>query len=112
MMNSIRMVWVISRHYNTDERMVPLMELIAQEIAAKVSLVEIGRWFHHISGVLVHVHMKDAIHPPWDFLETGRSVRSYPAGKSLYCGAIHRGCHLGVLLTGPQYQSLRAAYTT
>jgi Dynein heavy chain, N-terminal region 1 len=36
MMNAIRMVWVISRHYNTDERMVPLMELIAGDIAAKV----------------------------------------------------------------------------
>ncbi|CAM9109021.1 unnamed protein product [Choristocarpus tenellus] len=36
MMNAIRMVWVISRHYNTDERMVPLMELIAGEIASKV----------------------------------------------------------------------------
>lgn len=36
MMNAIRMVWVISRHYNTDERMVPLMELIAGDIAEKV----------------------------------------------------------------------------
>eukprot|EP00731_Ephydatia_muelleri_P035324 Em0114g8a len=32
MMNSLRMVWVISRHYNTDERMVPLMERIAWEL--------------------------------------------------------------------------------
>ena len=37
MMNAIRMVWIISRHYNTDERVVPLMELIASEIAAKVA---------------------------------------------------------------------------
>ena len=36
MMNAIRMVWIISRHYNTDERMVPLMELIASDIASKV----------------------------------------------------------------------------
>jgi dynein heavy chain len=36
MMNAIRMVWIISRHYNTDERMVPLMERIAGEIADKV----------------------------------------------------------------------------
>jgi dynein heavy chain len=36
MMNAIRMVWIISRHYNTDEKMVPLMELIASEIATKV----------------------------------------------------------------------------
>jgi dynein heavy chain len=37
MMNAIRMVWIISRHYNTDERMVPLMESIANEIADKVT---------------------------------------------------------------------------
>jgi dynein heavy chain len=37
MMNAIRMVWVISRNYNTDERMVPLMERIAWEIQQKVS---------------------------------------------------------------------------
>ncbi|CAK4656794.1 hypothetical protein LEN26_006663 [Aphanomyces euteiches] len=38
MMNAIRMVWIISRHYNTDERMVPLMERIASEIADKVAV--------------------------------------------------------------------------
>jgi len=36
MMHAIRMVWIISRHYNTDERMVPLMERIALKIADKV----------------------------------------------------------------------------
>jgi hypothetical protein len=35
-MNAIRMVWIISRHYNTDLRMVPLMERIAYKIAEKV----------------------------------------------------------------------------
>ena len=39
MMNAIRMVWIISRHYNTDERMVPLMERIAHEVAGKVAEV-------------------------------------------------------------------------
>jgi len=38
MMNAIRMVWVISRHYNTDERMVPLMERIALELAEHVAV--------------------------------------------------------------------------
>jgi len=37
MMNGIRMVWIISRHYNTDERMVFLMEQIAIEIANRAS---------------------------------------------------------------------------
>lgn len=36
-MNAIRMVWIISRHYNRDERMVPLMARIAWELSNKVS---------------------------------------------------------------------------
>jgi len=36
LMNAIRMVWIISRHYNRDERMVPLMARIAWELANKV----------------------------------------------------------------------------
>lgn len=39
MMNSLRMVWVISRHYNTDERMVALMERIAWELCERVARV-------------------------------------------------------------------------
>jgi len=31
------MVWIISRHYNRDERMVPLMSRIAWELSNKVS---------------------------------------------------------------------------
>uniref|UniRef100_A0A8D2LCC4 Dynein axonemal heavy chain 10 n=1 Tax=Varanus komodoensis TaxID=61221 RepID=A0A8D2LCC4_VARKO len=36
LMNALRMVWIISRHYNKDERMIPLMERIAWEISARV----------------------------------------------------------------------------
>ena len=39
MMNALRMVWIISRHYNRDERMVPLMEMIAWELAERVHRV-------------------------------------------------------------------------
>ena len=39
MMNSLRMVWVISRHYNTDERMVPLMERVAWELCQRAITV-------------------------------------------------------------------------
>ncbi|MEE6504167.1 hypothetical protein FKM82_005082, partial [Ascaphus truei] len=39
MMNALRMVWIISRHYNKDERMVPLMERIGWEIAERVCRV-------------------------------------------------------------------------
>ncbi|XP_030358369.1 dynein heavy chain 10, axonemal isoform X4 [Strigops habroptila] len=36
LMSALRAVWIISRHYNKDERMVPLMERIAWEIAERV----------------------------------------------------------------------------
>ncbi|XP_054248884.1 dynein axonemal heavy chain 10 [Indicator indicator] len=36
LMRTLRIVWVISRHYNKDEWMVPLMERIAWEISARV----------------------------------------------------------------------------
>jgi dynein heavy chain, axonemal len=36
MMNAIRMVWVISRHFNIDDRMVPLMGRVANELAEHV----------------------------------------------------------------------------
>ncbi|CAH1233746.1 DNAH10 [Branchiostoma lanceolatum] len=39
LMNALRMVWIISRHYNRDERMVPLMERIAWELAERVARV-------------------------------------------------------------------------
>ena len=39
MMNALRMVWIISRHYNCDERMVPLMERVAWELSQRVARV-------------------------------------------------------------------------
>lgn len=46
MMNALRMVWIISRHYNKDERMVPLMERIAWELAERVvRIVNIRKLF-------------------------------------------------------------------
>ncbi|CAF3124414.1 unnamed protein product [Rotaria sp. Silwood2] len=36
MMSALRMVWIISRHYNRDERMVPLMERIANQLCERV----------------------------------------------------------------------------
>ena len=36
MMNGLRMIWIISRHYNTDERMVNLMERVADAVAEVV----------------------------------------------------------------------------
>ncbi|GFO07643.1 dynein heavy chain 10, axonemal-like [Plakobranchus ocellatus] len=39
MMNAMRMIWIISRHYNTDELMVPLMSRIAWELCERVARV-------------------------------------------------------------------------
>ncbi|KAI5945034.1 Dynein heavy chain 10, axonemal [Manis javanica] len=39
MMSALKIVWIISRHYNKDERMIPLMERIAWEIAERVCKV-------------------------------------------------------------------------
>ncbi len=39
MLNALRMVWVISRHYNTDDRMVPLMGRISWELCQRVARV-------------------------------------------------------------------------
>jgi dynein heavy chain len=36
LLNAIRMVWIISRYFNTDEYMEPLMKRIAEQIADKV----------------------------------------------------------------------------
>ncbi|XP_076452214.1 dynein axonemal heavy chain 10-like [Babylonia areolata] len=46
LMNALRLVWVISRHYNSDERMVPLMERVAWELAERtIKVVEIRQLF-------------------------------------------------------------------
>lgn len=37
MMSALRMVWIISRHYNRDERMVPLMGRIANQLCDRVA---------------------------------------------------------------------------
>jgi hypothetical protein len=46
-------VWVISRNYNTDERMVPLMERIATEIASKVNSIPTARARAHTHALEV-----------------------------------------------------------
>ena len=46
MLNGLKMVWVISRHYNTDERMSPLMENIAKTLVKRVrEEVKLGEVF-------------------------------------------------------------------
>jgi len=43
MLNAIRMVWIVSRNFNTDEKLVPLMERVAGEMARRVTAsVKVG----------------------------------------------------------------------
>ncbi|NXB97778.1 DYH10 protein, partial [Orthonyx spaldingii] len=39
LLNALRMVWIMSRHYDKDERMVPLLERISWEISARARRV-------------------------------------------------------------------------
>ncbi|XP_051514176.1 dynein axonemal heavy chain 10 [Myxocyprinus asiaticus] len=39
MMNGLRLTWILSRHFNTDERMASLMECIAWELSERVARV-------------------------------------------------------------------------
>jgi len=44
LMVALRMVWIISRYYNTDERMVPLLEKIAWQLCQRVKrIIDIKR---------------------------------------------------------------------
>lgn len=38
-MNGLRLIWILSRHYNSDERMASLMECIAWELSERVAKV-------------------------------------------------------------------------
>lgn len=48
MMQAFRLMWTISRYFNTDEHMVPLMERVAWELAERVNRVvdvrELFKW--------------------------------------------------------------------
>ena len=58
MMNALRMVWIISRHYNRDDRMVPLLERVAWELAERVYRVITFRTLfeYHLLLLLHHHH--------------------------------------------------------
>ncbi|XP_066466098.1 dynein axonemal heavy chain 10 [Tiliqua scincoides] len=60
LMNALRMVWIISRHYNKDERMIPLMERIAWEISARVCKVVDLRTLFKEDNQAAKVKMMDA----------------------------------------------------
>ena len=55
MMNALRMVWIISRHFNRDELMVPLMERIAWELAERVArVVQVRKLYKYVLHPLLY----------------------------------------------------------
>ena len=76
-MNALRMVWIISRHYNTDQRMVPLMERVAWLIADKVARrVDIHKLFKFGFFAFCNVHMTH-------LFADNRPLRSWPCATRL-----------------------------
>ncbi|XP_059138610.1 dynein axonemal heavy chain 10-like [Physella acuta] len=53
MMNALRMIWIISRNYNTDELMVPLMERIAWELCERATkVINVRHLFEFDTGTI------------------------------------------------------------
>lgn len=49
MMESLQIVWMISCHYNSDERMVPLMERIAWQLCERVAQgIDVHKLFKYV----------------------------------------------------------------
>ncbi|CAL8343019.1 unnamed protein product [Lota lota] len=59
MMNGLRLVWIISSHYNKDERMVPLMERIAWELCERVKRVVNVRVLFKDKGEVAKAKVQD-----------------------------------------------------
>lgn len=48
-MDSLQIVWMLSCHYNTNERMVPLMERIAWQLCERVSqAIDVRKIFKYV----------------------------------------------------------------
>ncbi|EKX52600.1 hypothetical protein GUITHDRAFT_157080 [Guillardia theta CCMP2712] len=61
--NGLRMVWVLSRHYNTDERMSTLMARIANEISNRVTNeIDVEQMFTSLSPSQVSAKLTEARH--------------------------------------------------
>ncbi|KAF6017221.1 hypothetical protein EB796_024462 [Bugula neritina] len=59
LMVALRMVWIISRYYNTDERMVPLLEKIAWQLCQRVKrIIDIKRLFQDPPEVVMEKCLK------------------------------------------------------
>jgi dynein heavy chain, axonemal len=76
LMNGLRMVWVLSRHYNTDQRMSQLMSRIAQELADRViHEVNIKELFNEASMMHIIAKFAEARHLMESFKTTYMKTR-------------------------------------
>lgn len=50
LMDSLQIVWMLSCHYNTNERMVPLMERIAWQLCERVAqAIDVHKIFMYVT---------------------------------------------------------------
>lgn len=63
LLNALRLVWIMSRHYNKEERMVPFLERISWEISARVRrVVDLQTLFKYVLGpVLTGLYLLKAL---------------------------------------------------
>lgn len=58
LMDSLQIVWTLSCHYNTNERMVPLMEHIAQQLCERVDrAIDVHKIFKYVRRIFLCVYV-------------------------------------------------------
>uniref|UniRef100_A0A3Q3JRK8 Dynein heavy chain tail domain-containing protein n=1 Tax=Monopterus albus TaxID=43700 RepID=A0A3Q3JRK8_MONAL len=66
LMDSLQIIWLMSHHYNTDERMVPLMERIAWQLCERVSqVIDVHTLFEYREVAKVKVHDAKEVLDQW-----------------------------------------------
>lgn len=56
LMDSLQIVWTLSCHYNSNERMVPLMEQIAQQLCERVDqAIDVHKIFKYVRRIFIFV---------------------------------------------------------
>lgn len=56
LMDSLQIVWTLSCHYNTNERMVPLMEHIAKQLCERVDqAIDVHKIFKYVRQIFIFV---------------------------------------------------------
>uniref|UniRef100_A0A3P8UAE7 Dynein axonemal heavy chain 10 n=1 Tax=Amphiprion percula TaxID=161767 RepID=A0A3P8UAE7_AMPPE len=80
LMESLQIVWMISCHYNTNERMVPLMERIAWQLCERVAqVIDVHTLFKEVA--ISKVHEAKQVLDQWKFSYFERRVEIEEFGR-------------------------------